>query len=204
MTRRLSLTLLLLLAAHTAFADAADSPRRRTIIVQNGKVLSSDGFLFRRVYLGFSPLDISGELREHLGAPQDNGVLVQSVKENGPAAKAGLRVGDVVVSVDGSPVESAWTIGDQLDGKKAGDSVRLEIVRKGARQTLVATVEERSGDDLKMLAPMDLPGFEHFKNGDFPGPWKVRVESSANCGDLQVKIKELEARLKDLERKLQK
>jgi membrane-associated protease RseP (regulator of RpoE activity) len=205
MTRKLSLALLFLIAATNVFADASDAPRRRTVIVRDGKVISSDGFLLRRVFLGFSPLDISGELREHLGAPKDNGVLVQSVKEGGPAAKAGLRVGDVVVSIDGSPVESAWTIGDLLDDKKAGDTVRLEIVRKGARQALVATVEERTDAPLKMLAPMDIPGFEHFKTGDFPpGMWKARVEASENCGDLQVKIKDLESRLKDLERKLQK
>src|ERR1700748_1613820 len=119
MIRRLTLALLSLATAATLFADPGD-PVRHTFIVRDGKVFSSDGGdLFRSVYLGFSPLDVSSELREFLGAPADGGVLVQSVKEGGPAAKAGLKVGDVVTAVDGKAVDSAWNIGDLLDGKKA-------------------------------------------------------------------------------------
>src|SRR3954452_22495613 len=97
MIRRLSMAFLLLASTATLFAGdpGPGEVHRRTLVVRDGKVLSSEGDLFRRVYLGFSPLDISSDLREYLGAKED-GVLVQSVKEGGPAAKAGLKVGDIV------------------------------------------------------------------------------------------------------------
>ena len=205
MIRRLTLALLLLAVATTAFADP-EAKDRHTIIVRNGKVFSSDGGeLFRRVYLGFSPLDVSSELREFLGAPKDGGVLVQQVKDGGPAAKAGLRVGDIVTAIDGKTVESAWTIGDLLDDKKAGDSVRLEIIRNHQRQSLMATLEER--EPLVKMRTLDIPDLEHLKGlKELDGlpMWRARVEATENCTDLQAKIKELESRLKDLERKLSK
>ena len=201
MIRKVSAALLFLTVATTLFADPAD-PHRRTIVLRDGKVISSEGNLFRRVYLGFSPLDVSPELRDFLGAPKDGGVVVQSVKEGGPAAKAGLRVGDVVTAIDGKLVESAWTVGDTLDDKKAGDTVRIDIIRNHQRQTITATLEER--EPFVKLQELDLPGFEHFKMDGLPQMWKARVEATENCGDLQTRIKDLESRLKDLEKKLQK
>lgn len=204
MTRRLTLALLLLAATTTVFADPDPAAKdRHTIIVRNGKVFSSDGELFRRVYLGFSPLDVSSELREFLGAPKDGGVLVQQVKDGGPAAKAGLRVGDIVTAIDGKPVESAWTIGDLLDDKKSGDTVRLDVIRNHQRQTLVATLEER--EPLVKMRTMELPQLDNLKMLEgMPAMIRARVEATENCTDLQAKIKELESRLKDLERKLSK
>lgn len=205
MIRKLSVAVLFLAAA-TLFADPADS--HRTIVVRDGKVFSNEGDLFRRVYLGFSPLDVSPELREFLGAPKDGGVVVQQVKEGGPAAKSGLRVGDIVTAIDGQTVESAWTVGDTLDGKKAGDTVRIDIIRNHKPQILTATLEER--EPLMKLQELDIPGFGHMsvdghlKMDGLPQVWKARVEATDNCNDLQTRIKDLETRLKDLEKKLQK
>jgi len=203
MIRRLSAVLLFLATATSLLADPAESVHRRTFIYKDGKLVSSDGDLLRRVYLGFSPLEVSAELRDFLGAPKEGGVIVQSVKEGGPAAKAGLRVGDVVTAIEGKPVESAWTLGDLLDDKKAGQTVRIDIVRNKARQTLVATLEER---ELPFkIQSLDLPGLERLAILNSDGPrWRARVEASGNCGELQMKIKELESRLRDLEKKLQK
>lgn len=211
MIRRLTFAVLLLATTASLFADPADG--RRTFIVRNGKVISGEGDLFRRVYLGFSPLDVSSELREFLGAPKDGGVLVQSVKDGGPAAKAGLKVGDIVTAIDGKPVESAWNLGDLLDDKKAGDSVRLDIVRNRQRQTLVATLEERGDLPMRMrtleipelLDHLKIPELDHLKTMDgLPQMWRARVETTENCADLQARIHDLEARLKTLEKKLEK
>jgi membrane-associated protease RseP (regulator of RpoE activity) len=200
MFRKVS-AVLLFLAATTLLADPADT-RHRTVVIRNGKIVSSEGNLFRRVYLGFSPLDVSPELRAFLGAPKDGGVVVQSVKEGGPAAKAGLHVGDVVMAIDGKPVDSAWTVGDTLDDKHAGDSVRVDIIRNHQRQTLTATLEER--EPLLKMDTLDLPGLENLNMPGLPQMWKARVEATDNCGDLQTRIKDLESRLKELEKKLQK
>jgi membrane-associated protease RseP (regulator of RpoE activity) len=209
MIRRLTLAVLFFAAATALLADPADG--RRTFIVRNGKVISGEGNLFRRVYLGFSPLDVSSDLREFLGAPKDGGVLVQSVKEGGPAAKAGLKVGDIVTAIDGKAVESAWSLGDLLDDKKAGDSVRLDVVRNRQRQTLVATLEDRGDLPMKLrslnIPELDrlIPELDHLKAMDgMPQMWRARVETTENCADLKARIHDLETRLKTLEKKLEK
>jgi RNA polymerase sigma-70 factor, ECF subfamily len=199
MIRKVSVALLFL-AATTLFADPADT-HHRTVFVKDGKIISSEGSLFRRVYLGFSPLDVSPDLRAFLGAPKDGGVVVQSVKEGSPAAKAGLRVGDVVMAIDGKPVDSAWTVGDTLDDKNAGDAVRIDIIRNHQRQTITAALEER--EPLLKMETLDLPGLHNLRI-DGPQMWKARVEATDNCTDLQERIKDLETRLKSLEKKLPK
>jgi S1-C subfamily serine protease len=57
--------------------------------------------------LGFAAIPISRELRAHLGAPSDRGVLVDAVRADSPAARAGLRVGDVVTELDTDP-DASW------------------------------------------------------------------------------------------------
>jgi len=203
------LALLTLFIATAAFAQRPD-PTRRTIVVRDGKVITdtTDGaipfFEFiggKRSYLGVVLTDLTPELREHYGASKTAGVLVGSVEDNSPADKAGIRVGDIVLSVDGADVDSAIDLRRALANKKAGDTARLELLRSRVRQTVVATVAERETPrafDVREL---------HDLRGRLDSPeWKARIESlrPANCADLQNRIKELENRLKDLEKKLQR
>lgn len=194
---------LILLVAAAAFAD---SPKRqtRTLVVKDGRVITDDFhgepfemFLGGRTYIGVSLVNLSPELREHFGAPKDAGVLVESVQNDSPADKAGVKVGDIVLSVDGKDVKSSGVLRAALREKNAGDSVRLEVLRGRARQTIVTTVKERETPRLIQLD--ELPGMIGTPE------WRARIERmGGDCGDLQNKIKELETRLKDLEKKLQK
>jgi membrane-associated protease RseP (regulator of RpoE activity) len=189
-----------------AAAAFADSPQRRTrtLVVKDGKVITDDikGVPFEmliggRTYIGVSLVNLSPELREHFGAPKDSGVLVESVQDDSPAEKAGIKVGDIVLAVDGKDVKSSADLRAALREKKDGDSVRIEALRGRSRQTFVTTVKER-----------ETPGMFQFDElpGMVAGPeWRARVERlGGDCGDLQGRIKELETRLKDLEKKLQK
>jgi membrane-associated protease RseP (regulator of RpoE activity) len=203
--------LLTIAALLTSTAVFADGPVKRTIIIKDGKVVSSnteggpevfqlDGELFggKRAYLGVRLLDLSDELREYYGAPKDSGLLVASVEDDSPAVKAGIRVGDIIVSVDGKDVESSSDLRRGLRDKKDGDSARIEILRGRARQTVVATVIEREGP--RLFPPEALEGLRQFNSPE----WKGRIETLGDCASLQGRIKELESRLKDLEKKLQK
>lgn len=193
-----SITLLL------AFSTFADGPIRRTVVIKDGKVITGgremalDSLLGGpRAYLGVGLTHLSPELREHFGAPKDSGVMVESVQKESPAEKAGIRVGDIVVSVDGDVVESATDLRQALQDKKDGDSVRVEVLRGRARQTLVATLKERETPRLLQLD--ELPGLMGSPE------WRARIERfGGDCGDLQTRIKDLESRLKDLEKRLQK
>lgn len=199
MRPRLLFLATILIAASAAFAAAAE---RHTVIVRDGNTVFVDGNPLHRAYLGVSPLDISPELRDHFGGPKDAGVLVQSVSENSPAAKAGLRVGDLITSIDGTTIDSAWDVSDVMADHKSGDTVKIEFIRGRSRQSVVATVEER--DLTPTLRSLRLPPIERELDAmGLPG-WRARVEAKDNCGDLQTKIKDLETRLHDLEKKLQK
>ena len=203
---RLFIIATLLLSTTALFADG---PVRRTIVVKDGKVVSStenghdfliDSDLFggKRAYLGVSLVDLTGELRDHFGAPKDSGLLVSSVEDGSPAGKAGIRVGDIILSVDGKDVKSAGELRRGLREKKDGDTVRVEVLRGRARQTFVTTVIEREGP--RIIMPGNFEGLRRFEGPE----WKGRVEAFGDCANLQSRIKELESRLKDLEKKLQK
>jgi membrane-associated protease RseP (regulator of RpoE activity) len=202
---RLIAVLLTLTATLSLFADPADDKRvTRTVVVRDGKVITDTGDVVldrlllggKRGYIGVSTLELTEGLREHYGAPKDAGVLVGSVEDNSPADKAGLKVGDIVISVDGKDIDSQMDLRRAISDKKDGESVRIDVLRGRNRQTVVATVAEREGPRMFNIGEL----------GDLParlGPeWRARIESAGNCGELQTRIKDLETRLKDLEKKL--
>jgi putative serine protease PepD len=94
-------------------------------IVANGKVVDS-----HRAYLGISVGDTSG-----------NGVYVGSVKAGGPAAKAGIRVGDTIVSVDGRQISSMSVLTTVLAGLKPGRNAPVVVKsQSGTKTTLQVTL----------------------------------------------------------------
>lgn len=204
--KRIIATLVTLAAATAALADG---PVRRTntntVVIRDGKVISGDlegraaleALFTSRAFIGVSLASLSPELREHFGAPKDAGVIVESVQDDSPADKAGIRVGDIVLSVDGKDVKSSADLRMALREKKEGESVRIDLLRGRSRQTVVASVKER-----------DTPRLMHFEDlrGVVGAPeFRARVERlGGDCGELQTRIRELETRLKDLEKKLQK
>lgn len=199
--KKLAITALTLVLTTTAFAG---DPVRRTVIVRDGKVVHTDnvegfeGILLGgpRAYLGVSLNNLSPELREHFGGPKEAGVIVESVAPDSPADKAGVRVGDILLSVDGNEVKSAASVRSALRDKKDGDAVRLEVQRGRARQTLMAAVTLRPAS--RTLQLDELPGIVGTPE------FRARLERLGQCGELQTRIRELETRLKDLEKKLQK
>jgi putative serine protease PepD len=84
--------------------------------------------------------------RPYLGlttAAGSAGVEVQAITPGGPAQRAGLRSGDVVVSVDGHAVSEPDDITAALDGNAPGDSVEIEVERDGNREQLDVTLGTR-------------------------------------------------------------
>jgi serine protease Do len=101
-------------------------------------------FVGDRPKLGVQLTTATPELREHLGAGPDEGVLVSKVLSGTPAEHADIRVGDLIVAVDGEPVRSARDLIAALSDKD-GETIDVEIVRDGRRTGVSVTLPE-TGD----------------------------------------------------------
>lgn len=99
------------------------------------------GSKITRGYLGATIQDISPEIAESLGKPDMKGALVDELVPGGPAAKAGVQAGDVVLSINGVSVHSATELTRQVASSHTGDTMRLAILRGGES----LTVDVRSG-----------------------------------------------------------
>jgi membrane-associated protease RseP (regulator of RpoE activity) len=91
--------------------------------------------------IGISTTELTKQLADYFGITGGKGVLVTSVSEDGPAAKAGLKAGDVITAIDGEPVDSTGDIARVINQKKDGE-VAITIVRNKSQQTLRVTPTE--------------------------------------------------------------
>jgi serine protease Do len=91
--------------------------------------------------IGISTAELTRQLADYFGITGGKGVLVTSVSEDGPAAKAGLKAGDVITMIDGEAVDSTGDISRIVNRKKDGE-VTLTIVRNKSQQTLRVTPTE--------------------------------------------------------------
>jgi serine protease Do len=110
--------------------------------------------------MGVSLTPLGKQLGDYFGVSDGTGLLVNSVRENSPAAKAGLKAGDVIVAVDGNAVKGNFDIVKAINDKKEGD-VELTIVRDKSKQTVRVTPEVVKDDG--------EPFFQRFENGDLNG-----------------------------------
>jgi serine protease Do len=104
--------------------------------------------LVRRQEIGMSIQTITQTMAQGLGLPRDYGVIVSDVWPNGPAEAAGLKVGDILVSVDGQPADNLPSVNYQFRLRDTPEKVKLVVLRDGVQQGLsIAAVEDRSEFD---------------------------------------------------------
>jgi serine protease Do len=120
------------------------------------KQLIASGHITRG-YLGAEIQNVTPEVAESLGMGDRKGALVADLAPGGPAEKAGVQSGDVVVSLNGHPVTSASDLTRQVAQSKSGDTLALAILRDGKP----VTVDVRSG-----TRPSEEQLAANMRNGD--------------------------------------
>jgi serine protease Do len=98
--------------------------------------------------LGIRYMEISGQLAEYFKLSGDQGVLVTSVEKDGPAAKAGLKAGDVILEVDGKAIRDGDDLRTKVGDTEGGTAVTVKVQRDGRPldlQVTLAKPEEREG-----------------------------------------------------------
>ena len=91
----------------------------------------SGGKSVKRPWFGATLQVVSAEIAESLGLDRPTGALVAKVAEKGPAAEGGLQRGDVIVAIDGQPVNDPDTFGFRFATKHIGGNSTLRVRRKG-------------------------------------------------------------------------
>ncbi|WP_373387766.1 DegQ family serine endoprotease [Pseudomonas alcaligenes] len=93
-----------------------------------------------RGWLGVVIQEVNKDLAESFGLDKPAGALVAQVLEDGPAAKGGLQVGDVILSLNGQPIVMSADLPHLVGALKPGAKAELEVVREGERQRIELAV----------------------------------------------------------------
>ncbi len=104
-------------------------------IIEHGRV--------RRGWLGIEAQDLTPQLAESLGFDSTDGVLVAGVLKDGPADKAQIKPGDIVVTIDFKPVSNSRDSLNQIAGMEPETTITLGLIRQGKKLEIKAMVSER-------------------------------------------------------------
>jgi S1-C subfamily serine protease len=93
--------------------------------------------------LGMQPVTLPEPLRARLGLPGELGLIVVTVQAGGPAERAGILLGDVLVALDGAPVSGLDDVQARLGGDRIGTTVTALVIRAGSRVEAPIAVGEQ-------------------------------------------------------------
>ncbi|MBD3221389.1 PDZ domain-containing protein [bacterium] len=169
-----------------------------------------------RGYLGVVPADLDADELAALGAPDGKGVRLASVLPDGPAHAAGLRDGDVLVSIDGETIDDRTALHEAMQETEAGETVTVRIIRDGdAREVEVELAESPTpmdiGKNLRMYIPGDphdpkAPRFYERHGGRMPGGFDLEdlEREKEDLAKMREELADLKEELRKLREELQK
>lgn len=108
----------------------------KTMMMDNDNVYS----IHSGGYLGVQIQELTDGLRDYFKVKSDDGVLISEVVEDSPAEKAKLKVGDIIVSVNGDGVSTTSELQRAISREGSGADVSLEVIRKGRKKDYTATL----------------------------------------------------------------
>jgi S1-C subfamily serine protease len=156
-------------------------------------------------YIGVNLESINSQLGEYFGVSEGKGVLVTEVLEDSPAAKAGLKVGDVIVAMNGKDISDPSDIQDAVREAKKGDKLDISFLRNKSKMDLAVEVAARP-DNMYSTPGTQIPGLDNYfrmnlpkMKGLAPGTFDY---NSPDIGSMQESIKELQDQIKELQEQL--
>ena len=111
------------------------------VILQKGRV--PRGYLG----VGLQPVRLPEALRQSLQRVEKTAAIVLEVEPESPAHKAGMVIGDILISLEGKPITQLENVQSHLSGEDIGKTLSAKIVRGGAAQTVNIVVSEREHKD---------------------------------------------------------
>ncbi len=108
-----------------------------------------------RKYIGISVDPLNKELAEYFGVKEGWGLLVAKLREDAPAQKAGLKVGDVLVKADGKKLEHQGDLSRVIQEKEKGDKIKIEFYRDKRMRSVEVEIEEEEGSGMLIFSPED-------------------------------------------------
>ncbi|HEY6254552.1 MAG TPA: Do family serine endopeptidase [Xanthobacteraceae bacterium] len=120
-----------------------------------------------RGWLGVQIQPVTADVADALGLKQTAGALVAEPQSGSPAAQAGVKAGDVIVSLDGTSVKDARELSQKIGTMSPGSSIKLGLIREGGQQTINVTLGQMADQQ---------------KQAQAGSPQEDRAQSSARLG----------------------
>ncbi len=189
---------------------------KKTLQVTVGKLRARDRFVFvppviPRTHFsrgsaieGMSLQELNKQLAAYFEAPNGKGVLVEEVEKGSPSEKAGFRAGDVIVRVGKEQVEDIQDIWDALEDRDKGDTVGVNVIRKGNPVTLTMEIGKSRHDLFFKFRSDRWPGgFDLEELQDMKSPSEIRIETDKLKQELQDLGRELKSVGKEIRDRMQ-
>lgn len=142
-----------------------------------------------RGYMGVAIQDLTPELADALGLQIERGALVASVSPDGPARDSDIEPGDVIVSLNGQPIEGARDLSRQVSRLPPEQTIRLGVRREGREREVEITLGERPEQDRVPGAPPAEEGDQGLGLQIAPVPPQVRERLGIQGGVLVVDVR---------------
>lgn len=131
------------------------------IAAQVISALKADGHV-KRGWMGVNIQTLSPELAQGFGLDEPKGALVAGVLDGGPAARAGVEVGDIILRFDDHEIKTMRDLPRAVAATKAGRDVDVAVLRAGKPITITLSVGDMPGNEKLALAPSSTPMHQMF------------------------------------------
>ncbi len=136
----------------------------------------------QKAWLGIGGEPVAGAFAAQLGI--DHGIALVAISPESPAEQAGLQIHDVLLNVDGKSVSNQRDLRSVIESKKPGDEVRVDILRKGEKQTKSVKLSVQKPTEI------DVP-----QNGNVPGGLRGFLDQ----GDAKQAMEEMEKQMEQFD-----